>query len=138
MPQRDRHHEAGKRAPVKEGWTITPDPFLLPHGRRNLYVDLGAERFIAAERGPERIAVEIKSFIGQSEMADLEQALGQYLLYRSLLRRQEPSRQMVLAVPADAYESVLTEDVGRAVQEDYSLLLLVYDVVNEVITTWQR
>lgn len=122
----------------KEGWTITHDPFTLPHGRRNLYVDLGAERIIAAERGSEKIAVEIKSFAGQSEITDLENALGQYLMYRSLMQRFEPGRQMVLAVPAEAYQSILTEEVGRTIQEDYHLLVAVYDIESEVITTWQR
>jgi len=35
---------------------------------------------MAAERANERIAVEIKSVVGTSEVVDLEQALGQYLL----------------------------------------------------------
>ncbi|WP_373529451.1 element excision factor XisH family protein [Nostoc sp.] len=30
----------------------------------------------------EKIVVEVKSFVGQSDVKDLEQALGQYILYR--------------------------------------------------------
>jgi hypothetical protein len=44
-------------------------------GLRNMYVDLGAERLIAAERGTERIAVEIKSFRSPSEIHDIEEAV---------------------------------------------------------------
>jgi hypothetical protein len=138
VPQRDIYHDAVKSALLKEGWTITHDPFTLPFGSHNLYVDLGAERLVAAERAGERIAVEIKSFVGASEIADLEQALGQYLLYRSLLQRKEPARIMILAVPLETFESILSTDLGRVVREDYALALLVFDPEGEVIRQWLR
>lgn len=125
-----------KAALVKEGWTITHDPYTLPSGRRNLYVDLGAERLIAAERGGERIAIEIKSFLRDSEVADLEDALGQFVLYRSALRRHEPGRRLILAVPIDAFESVWSDDVGRDVVEDEKVPLLVFSPNEEVIARW--
>ena len=65
-------------------------------------VDLGAERLLAAEKGEEKIAVEIKSFRGASDIHDLEVAVGQYVLYRSLLTRFEPDRRLFLeAIPKD-------------------------------------
>ena len=66
----------------------------------------------------------------------LEQALGQYLLYRSLLQRQEPARRLVLALPADAYGTILSTELGRAVREDYALFILVFDADQEVIRQW--
>lgn len=131
-------HEAVRSALIKDGWTITHDPLTLPFGAHNLYVDLGAERVLAAEREGERIAVEIKSFVGPSEVADMEQALGQYLLYRSLLRRSEPDRRLVLAVPEDAFASILGSELGRAVRDDYALSLLVFDPRTEVIRQWLK
>lgn len=136
VPQRDRYHDAVRRALVKDGWTITHDPLTVPAGQHNIYVDLGAERMLAAERGDERIAVEIKVFGGRSEVASLEQALGQYLLYRVLLRRAEPDRRLVLAVPDEKFDGVLSSEMGRAVREEYSLLLLVFDPEQEVIRQW--
>jgi hypothetical protein len=44
-------------------------------------VDLAAERLIAADRDGEKIAVEIKSFLNPSAIADFHQALGQFLSY---------------------------------------------------------
>lgn len=130
------HHTAVRQALIKEGWTITHDPLTLSFGVHNLYVDLGAERVLAAERDGEQIAVEIKSFVGQSEVADMEQALGQYLLYRSLLQREEPARRLVLAVPLDAFDTILSSELGRAVREDYALSILVFDATQEVIRQW--
>jgi hypothetical protein len=37
---------------------------VLKLGRRDLLVDLGAEKLLAAEKNNDRIAVEVKSFIG--------------------------------------------------------------------------
>ena len=34
-------------------------------------------------------AVDVKSFLGPSEITDLEAALGQFILYEKALRRQE-------------------------------------------------
>ena len=63
MPALDRYHESVRKALVKEGWDITDDPLIVPFGRRDVLIDLGAERMLAAERNGERIAVEIKSFL---------------------------------------------------------------------------
>lgn len=87
---------------------------------------------IAAERRGETIAVEIKSFLRDSEVADLEDALGQFVLYRSALRRQDPSRRLLLAVPQEAFESVWSDDVI----EDEKVALLVFDPNAEVIERW--
>jgi hypothetical protein len=94
MPARDVFHDAVRNALIKDGWTITHDPYKITVGQANVYVDLGAERILAAEKGAERIAVEVKSFQGSSEVRDLEVALGQYVFYRSLIARIEPERKL--------------------------------------------
>ncbi len=58
---RDLFHDAVKKALIKDGWQITNDPFFLKVGGVEFYVDIGAEKLIAAERNNEKIAVEIKS-----------------------------------------------------------------------------
>ena len=37
---------------------------------------------------------EIKSFLGPSQLHDLEVAVGQYLVYRSLLEVTDPQRKL--------------------------------------------
>lgn len=76
MPRLDIFHNAVKQALIKDNWIITHDPFKLKIGRKNVYIDLGAERLICAERGTRKIAIEVKSFIGPSDVTDLERALG--------------------------------------------------------------
>src|SRR5437016_81096 len=136
--RRDIYHQAVKNALSKEAWTITHDPLTVPFGIRKVYLDLGAERLLAAERGGERIAVEIKSFVGVSEVADLEAALGQFVLYRSLLVRYEPDRKLYLAVPSTAFEAILADDIGRAVREDTNVPIIIFDPRKEVVQKWLK
>src|SRR5262249_5220876 len=81
MPARDRLHEHVRKALLSDGWTITHDPLRLRWRKKDVYADLGAERFVGAEKGSVRIAVEIKSFTGPSPIDALEKALGQFTLY---------------------------------------------------------
>jgi hypothetical protein len=62
MPARDIFHNTVRYALEKDGWVITDDPLTLDWGDRNLFVDLAAERLVAAEKAGRKIAVEIKSF----------------------------------------------------------------------------
>src|SRR5438128_561933 len=97
LPQKDSDHKAIKQALAKDGWRITDDPYVISYGERFLFVDLGATRspargringrFVGAEREGERIVVEIKQFTSKSAILDLEQAIGQYVLYRLLLNK---------------------------------------------------
>ncbi len=89
MPAKDIYHDNVRNALIKEGWTITHDPLRLTWGAKDMYVDLGAEQLLAAEKTGHKIAVEIKSFVGASEMNDLEKAIGQYIIYRSVMARTE-------------------------------------------------
>lgn len=70
MPAEGIYHDTVKRALQKDGWTITHDPFPLQIGKKRLSANLGAERLISAERGLQRIVVEVKSFVEQSDVKD--------------------------------------------------------------------
>ena len=83
---KDIYHDIVKTALEKDAWRITDDPLTLRVGRRDLFIDLGAEKLFAAEREGKKIAVEIKSFVSQSPVKDLENALGQYMLYLKISR----------------------------------------------------
>ena len=135
MPARDWYRDQVKNALIKDGWTITDDPFRLVWGERDFYVDLGAERVVAAEKAGKRIAVEVKSFLGASPMRDLELALGQFLLYRSILEEQEPDRVLFLAIPDEAAE-ILDEPVGQLLIAKHLIQAVVFDPQKEEILRW--
>jgi hypothetical protein len=136
MPARDRYHQFVRAALENDGWTITHDPLRLPFGKRDLFVDLGAERLLAAERENKKIAVEVKSFIGPSEMRNLEQTLGQYVLYGGLLSRFEPERVLYVAISRSTYNSVFREDVGELVIQAAKLRLIIVADDREEVEQW--
>jgi len=54
----------------------------LSAGGVEMYVDLGAEKLIAAEKNGKKIAVEIKNFLATSNISEFHTAVGQFLNYR--------------------------------------------------------
>lgn len=74
MSAKDIFHEAVKQALQKEGWIVTDDPLMVKFGKDKVLIDLGAEKIIAAEKKGEQIAVEIKSFLSESELFDYHTA----------------------------------------------------------------
>lgn len=136
MPARDIIHAAVKMALVKDGWTITHDPYTIHFDERDFFVDLAAERVIAAERGDDKIAVEVKSFVGRSKVRDLEEALGQYLLYLNMLTVVEPDRQLYIAVTDDIYETVFTQAFARLVLDRYQVRVMVINRETEEVVQW--
>jgi hypothetical protein len=101
-----------------------------------MYVDLGAERVLTAEKGNQRIAAELKTFSGASEVYDLSRAVGQYFLYRSVLARTDPDRVLYLAVHSEVYNDVFEASLGQLMREDYGFPLLVFDVLKEEVVRW--
>ena len=136
MSAKDIYHDTVKRALQKDGWTITHDPFPLQIGRKRLSADLGAERLINAEKGTEKIVVEVKSFVGRSDVKDLEQALGQYILYRQVLNEMQINRNLYLAISEEIFNSVFTIELGQILLKNNLVKLLVFDKKSEAILQW--
>lgn len=137
MPAKDIYHNTVKNALIKDGWTITHDPLRIRLARgKNLFVDLGAERLIGASKNKDNIAVEIKSFTRPSDMKDLEEAVGQFVLYDHLLRRYYPEYKLYLAVPEKIRKSVFEEEAGQTLIEDKILSLFSFDTELEEIIKW--
>jgi XisH protein len=136
MPSRDIYHNTVKNALLKDKWTITHDPLRLELGKKDLYVDLGAEQLIAAENAERKIAVEIKSFVGRSDIDDLEKALGQYILYHDILSEREPERVLYLAIRSAVYTDLFEEPIGKLLINNGRLKLIVFDPRMEIILKW--
>ena len=112
MPQYDVYHEPVKRALLKDGWAITDDPYVLAYKGLRLYADLGAEKPLAAEKLERKIVVEIKVFGTPSPVTELERAIGQYSIYRTVLTRISPERELFLAIAQDIYEDFFRQPVS--------------------------
>jgi XisH protein len=137
MSAKDKFHDLVKTALQKDGWVITADPLYIQWGQVEMYIDLGAERILGAERDGQKIAVEVKSFLGQSTISDFHGALGQFISYRTALEDKELDRVLYLAIPLDVYDSFFILPFAQAVMQKYQVRLLVYNIEEEAIAKWQ-
>ncbi len=138
MPAKNRHHDAVRDALVAEGWTITDDPLFLRMGERDLFIDLAAERPGGEAVAVELIALEVQTFGGRSPVADLQQALGQFGVYQTVLEEQQPDRTLYLAVTEEVYDGILTEPMPLRVLERFAVKLLVFDPKLRRVLRWTK
>ncbi len=136
MPANDTIYSAVKNALVKDGWTITHDPYTVKFGGVRVHADLAAEKVLAAERGSDRIAVEIKSFVGPSPVHDFEEALGQFLLYIALMKRADPTRKLYLAIDSGTHETFFAREAIRVAVEDYAVSRVIVNIEQEEVASW--
>lgn len=134
----DRIKPAVVAALVKDGWTITHDPYYLGIGRDEMEVDLGAERtaVVAAERQTERIAVEIKSFLGPSVLKDFYLALGQFLTYRATMAETDPERRLVVGVGRQAFDTLAGRPAIQLALADHAVPFVVIRLDTEEVDRW--
>ncbi|UXE58784.1 MAG: XisH family protein [Woronichinia naegeliana WA131] len=138
MPAKDIFHDAVRKGLEQEGWVITDDPLRIEVGDVEMYIDLGAEQVLGAERAGQKIAVEIKSFIGTSNVSQFHQAIGQFFNYRLALEEKEPERVLYLAVPSGIYFSFFQLQFIKTVIERFQLKIIIYDPIQEVIVQWKN
>lgn len=136
MPAKDLYHDRVKNALIKDGWTITDDPYFIKYEDAELFADLAAEKPLAAERQGQKIVVEIKSFVGKSLMYDFHSALGQYIVYRKLIQLTEPEYKLYLALDDVVYGEFFQRKSVQVVSNENNVLLIVVDMEKEVIKQW--
>lgn len=136
MPARDIYHQAVKHALSKQGWTITDDPLFIRIGTVEMYIDLGAEKIVLAEKEGDKIAVEIKSFLSTSPVHEFQAALGQFLIYQLALEQKQPRHTLYLAVPLATYEEGLSLPFLQSVIQRYRVKLIIFHPQQEVIIQW--
>lgn len=137
MSAKDIFHKTVRLALEKEGWIITHDPLFIKVEELDFFIDLAGEKFIAAEKDGLKIAVEIKSFIGASDLASFYVALGQFLSYRFALRKKQPERVLYLAISQDIYSDFFSNQFIQELIAEYQLKLL-FEVIKEEIVLWKE
>ena len=138
MPAKDLFHNTVRTALEKDGWVITDEDLFIQVEDVDFYIDLAAERILAAEKTGQKIAVEVKSFLGASDVTEFHLALGQCLNYRSALRLIEPERTLYLAVPVDVYDEFFSRRFIQRVIAEHQLKLLIFNPEREEIVIWKN
>ena len=109
---------------------------MLELGHKKLFVDLGASSLLSAAKEERAIAVEIKSFRGKSDVKDLQQAIGQYVMYKHLLTYLGKQRELFLAVTKDVYNDVFKLELVQLMIKMVSLRLVIFDPESKEIIEW--
>lgn len=136
MPAKDAFHEIVKTALQNEGWVITHDPYRIDLGFVDFYIDLGAQRLLAATKDDQKIAVEIKTFLSTSTISEFHTAIGQFINYRIALEDDDPERQLYLAVPLDIYKRFFNYQFIQKVIKRNQIPLLIYNIQKQEIAQW--
>ena len=133
---KDYYHETVREALEKDGWAITDDPLVLKNNDPDWEIDFGAEKFIVAERGIEKIAVEVKSFLRSSFANEFHSAVGQYSNYRVALEELEVNRKLILAVPFQVFViHFQRKGIMRSVK-NLNIQIMVFDELNKSVMQW--
>ncbi len=135
---KDFYHEVVREALESDGWRITHDPFPLNFGNIGYEVDLGAERLIAAEKNLEKIAVEVKSFVGPSDVNEFHRAMGQFNDYYVVLEEIEPDRLLFLAIPEEVWIGFFQEKAIQKAVARIGAKIIVYSPVEKTIKLWKK
>lgn len=69
-------------------------------------------------------------------MKDLQEAVGQFVLYARLLKRYYPEHILYLAVSEDIRKTVFEEEAGQTLIEDGIIRLVTFDTFKEEIVQW--
>ncbi len=133
MPAFDSCHPQVVRALEKDGWTISSDQFLIRIDRSHrIYIDIEAQRVDSSSI----MVVEVKCFQDiESETSDLYSAIGQYLIYRNLLERNNLDISLYLAIPLEAYLGVFNRMAFPMIVQNH-VKMIVVDLEREVIDQW--
>ncbi|WP_071190963.1 XisH family protein [Trichormus sp. NMC-1] len=138
MPSKDIFHESVRNALQKDGWNITHDPLYIKVDDIEFFVDLGAERLLAAQKQGQQIAVEVKSFVGASEVTEFHLALGQTLNYRLALKKEQPERILYLAISEDTYRDFFSRQFIQDSLKEYQIKVLIFDSLTQEIVLWKE
>jgi hypothetical protein len=121
---------------VKDGWEILTEDYSLEYGGDRLYVDIAAEKPIAAAKQGQKILVEVKSFLGRSFINDLERAVGQYIVYRDILIETALDFDLYLAITQGTYKRYFQRQLAQMIINRNQVKLLIVDPESEVIVEW--
>lgn len=134
---KDYFHGTVQEVLLKEGFSITHDPYVLRKYDPQWELDFGAEKVIAAESDRLKIAVEVKSYFQDSFAHAFHGILGQYLNYRLALSYVDPDRKMFLAVPEDIYnEEFGRRGISNSIQH-FQVSLMIYHPIEKIILRWE-
>ena len=135
MPIRDSCHHQVMNALRKASWIVDESQVFLRADGLTFFADIQAQHTNGSVQ--QIIIVEVKCFSDERfDQDELYRAIGQYLIYRSVLQIRAPQLPLYLAIPSSVYDRLFRKSVVQNVIMDNQIKLLVIDVDLEEIIQW--
>lgn len=135
----DTIHQAVIQSLKNDGWQIIREHFSIRYEELEIRVDIVAEQpAVLAEKDGYRILVEIKTFGGRSFMKDLQNAIGQYTIYKNILALSGLEYELFLAIHETVYEAAFQQKAMRQIVQINQLKLLVVNIDSQEVVRWIR
>lgn len=100
-----------------------------------VFPDIQAQQM--SKTGEEIIVVEVKCFADErSDLDELYRAIGQCLIYRSVLKLKPISAKLYLAIPDIVYYRLFTTPVVSLTITEAQIKILIVDIDREEIVQW--
>jgi len=132
MPANDKYQTVLLNALKKSNWSIIREQVRLIVKNRYIFLDIQAKN----QNNDEIILIGLKGFDVPSPVNHLGNVIGQYTLYRSILKHLDITYPLYLAVPKHVYDTFLQEEISQVALNDARIKLLVFDVDSEDIVLW--
>jgi hypothetical protein len=91
---------------------------------------------IAAEKGNEKIAIEVKTFLAASFGNEFHAVLGQYINYLLGLSQIEPDRVLYLTVPLNIWETEFQRSGIQFSVNSMKVKTVIYNIETKKIVKW--
>jgi len=136
---KDKIHDDVVEALQKDGWHIIKEHFSIRYAEFEVSIDIAAERpAVLAEKNGRQILVEIKTFGGRSFINELQDAIGQYILYRNMLTLTNIDYELFLAIDESIYDSYFEKEAANQVVRFNQLNILVVNVKRQEVVKWLK
>lgn len=135
MANLDLCHSQVVRALEKAGWRVDPTQPRLSTEVRTVFVDILAHKQTNGTR-EQILLAEVKCFSSTGEKStDLYVAIGQYVVYKSVLTELDRPIPLYLAVPTFAYEELFDTKLIEILQQ-LSFRFVLVDLEKEEVVKW--
>lgn len=135
----DKIHDAVVQALKNDGWQILREHFNIRYEELEIRIDIAAEHpAILAEKGGRRILVEIKTFGCHSFIRELQNAVGQYTIYKNILALTGLDYELFLAIHETVYDAAFQQKATSQIIQLNQLKLLVVNVDSQEVVQWIR
>ena len=128
-------HEQIVRALEKAGWRVEEESVQLSVEERTVFIDIRA-RLDADGNTLQVLFVEVKCFPDKDRMTtEIYIALGQYMVYRTMLDQLGISFPLYLAVPGAIFTRIFDSTIMAIIQKN-QIKLMTVNIDEERIEQW--